>query len=454
MNPSEFKRILELGLGRAIVFLQTHDSSPYHDAILAACLHDTRYDGQVESRRSQYLFDVIQLTNNLAFFRDPILAALENTTDPESYTTSQLSGLAAHFAQNGDQRARQIIYDQFVTHLGSEEFNEIRRAYDVFLVDDLNGLLFVAERYGEKLLSDNDWQPIPWFDDPEDQADDDERAQWAAVTQAAATNPRIAAFVGYEREYHIRGQSRRRSNKAKQIPYDQFKKVLIDSKTQTRSGFTIRRWALVASDDDITRAATDLVSLDPQTDQDVLIRYLWLFDKRPFPLDPQKLIDLVRSAPGALEHDENDWLLPKYQVVLRAIYALKNISHPAVRDLALQLIDEGHWLRWAVDLLALNWQTDDWTFIANLAAREMDRDTYHGFGLGVMHILDARLLPDAASALLTLYERDPCSECRDHIVHSLQKIDHVPDWMIEECKYDANLYLREWASEKFPFSIS
>jgi hypothetical protein len=35
----EFEWILRIGLGRAILHLQKHDSKPYRDVMLDACLH-------------------------------------------------------------------------------------------------------------------------------------------------------------------------------------------------------------------------------------------------------------------------------------------------------------------------------------------------------------------------------------------------------------------------------
>ena len=36
------------------------------------------------------------------------------------------------------------------------------------------------------------------------------------------------------------------------------------------------------------------------------------------------------------------------------------------------------------------------------------------------------------------YELSPCSFCREYAVGMLQGLECLPEWMIEECRWDAN----------------
>jgi hypothetical protein len=40
--------------------------------------------------------------------------------------------------------------------------------------------------------------------------------------------------------------------------------------------------------------------------------------------------------------------------------------------------------------------------------------------------------------LLHIYENNPCTNCRTKTVEQLAAIDRLPDWMREECRYDAS----------------
>ena len=73
LNKSEFEKSLRIGLGSAILHLQSQDYSLYEDSILNACLHNISYDPQIEGYKTSYLIDIINLTDNADFFREQIL---------------------------------------------------------------------------------------------------------------------------------------------------------------------------------------------------------------------------------------------------------------------------------------------------------------------------------------------------------------------------------------------
>src|SRR4051794_649608 len=80
---SEFRSLLEKGLGRAIVYLQTHDAAPFREVILHACTHDLRFDRQLEPSRGRYLFDLVQHTQEPEYYRERILASLQQPGEGE-----------------------------------------------------------------------------------------------------------------------------------------------------------------------------------------------------------------------------------------------------------------------------------------------------------------------------------------------------------------------------------
>src|SRR5437870_3493723 len=120
MEVTEFKRLLDIGLGRAILFLQNHDATPYRDAILNACLHNMALDRQFEGSRAAYMLDVIHLTGQQSFYRQQILSALNNLQpDADDHDVDQLLNFARLFALQGDSEARDLIYtalNQTVSH--------------------------------------------------------------------------------------------------------------------------------------------------------------------------------------------------------------------------------------------------------------------------------------------------------------------------------------------------
>ncbi len=62
MTTELFAEWLFRGLGRPYLYLQSHDSTPYLDVLLHACLYNPVYDRQCEGSRANYLFGLISLT--------------------------------------------------------------------------------------------------------------------------------------------------------------------------------------------------------------------------------------------------------------------------------------------------------------------------------------------------------------------------------------------------------
>lgn len=442
MEVSEFKRILEIGLGRAILFLQTHDATPYREVILEACLHDTRQDSIMEYRRSTYLFEVITLTGSLEFFREPILQALKNAPDPNAKDTNQLVGLATCFAEQGDQEARQLVYDDYVAHLTSDNCNGFLRSHDLITLDGVDGFLFAAEWFGKRLPEVTKYSSPYFFPREKEEWDEQDWAYWDASTRRAVDNPYLAAYVEFEQRRQQEPPRSRRRKPLSSLPYDKFKHAI----PIADRGFWLGIWGEKANEADLELAANDLLALDMQTDLELLRKYLSIFSDRRFPLDPQKLIDLASQARnGPPSYDEHDVYTPHTRLTIAALNALANIAHPSVRQLAFDLLESPQWITHAGILLKSNWQISDWYVLETLTRESFDSWDFHGLGTDIQKIFDDHPGPEAAPTLLNLYEYGPCSECRQRIVEALESIQAVPEWMRAECRYDANLDLREWA---------
>jgi hypothetical protein len=59
VEKAELRGILQLGLGRAILYAQLQDMCEFRDVILDACLHCYSYDIQIEGTRASYMHDLV-----------------------------------------------------------------------------------------------------------------------------------------------------------------------------------------------------------------------------------------------------------------------------------------------------------------------------------------------------------------------------------------------------------
>jgi hypothetical protein len=124
-----------------------------------------------------------------------------------------------------------------------------------------------------------------------------------------------------------------------------------------------------------------------------------------------------------------------------ALLALTKITHPRLRDLAIQLVESSHPHRhWAADLLLNNAQPGDEELALRWYLAEQDPE--------VRHIQEIALRNTGSILILkTIYELSPCSENRACTVEDLIDRNEFPAEWLDECQYDANDATREITSE-------
>src|SRR6266540_4479079 len=80
LDGSEFASALQKGQGRALLHVMAYGLDAVADLVLDACLHDQRYDSQVESSRAPWLFQMFSKSGQYLRFRDLILEHLKAET--------------------------------------------------------------------------------------------------------------------------------------------------------------------------------------------------------------------------------------------------------------------------------------------------------------------------------------------------------------------------------------
>jgi hypothetical protein len=424
MEVPEFVRVVAVGLGRAVLHLQSHDAAPYRDTILPACLHNMVYDTQVEEGREQYLFDLISLTGETDFYRERLSAALPATHDPRD--RGQIGAVLRLFAERGDETSRTALYDAF-TAAGGRDVSAL--GDQIVELDGVPGLLFVAQQLSTGDCDSWSLEHLVWLAKEMDGLDVVARA----LADASATDSRVAAFAAAARaalapeedsgERAAAIQQRRREEAA---DYERLRQRLEAGDGKAASLLWL--WGSEASESELVRAATDLLR---ESEPWRLRAYLRLFHRRRFPLDPAPLLALARSADETTAH--------------QALYALGLVEHPAVRSLALDLLSRGDGRGAA--LFVGNYEDGDYARLEQALSSWQDRDGLHGLGFNLRKVVAAHPTPAASPALMALYERGPCALCRYGAVQLLQQVASVPSWMYAECRHDADPAIRELVGE-------
>lgn len=362
LGVDEFERTLKMGLGRTVLYLKNHDSRPYENAILGACLHNLAYDPQLECDRSEYLLELIALTGRKDFYRDAVLDALR-----------------ASYGSKAD-RAQQV---ELAYKLIADDDHEVRQ-----FLDELA------------------------FQPPYDEVGDE------------APRPQ-------------------KSLDLKNVSYSQLKKLLTD-RTVDSIPFRLSSWGKQASDDDILKAARDLLALSDDHIMQINA-YLDIFYRRAFPLVPTRLIEWAKAI-----GDQPLWTgsgrNPEAHMALKALNALEQVYHPAVGELALWLIQAQKSAGRAVGLLAANFAAGDWGLIANLTLEPLTDENYHDLACSVCDVFEAHPDSEAVPALENLYEYGWCSYCRYQIVGALISLNALSPSLLLECRHDASTDIRTLVS--------
>jgi hypothetical protein len=379
------------GLGRAVLYLKTHDSRACREALLHACTHNVIYDRQCEESRTPYLLELIELSCDVEFYRNGILDALKSEDDEADQ--GQIFELAASFAEKGDSEIKQSMYAAF-----ARDGFGLTAADELVRLDGLAGLVFVAKSFGTEDPEERPWQFRHLLETLEKYHD------------KQALPAELENFWRELREYEELCERERQKGRPPRPDYEMVKHSLPRFASV---------WAHNASIQELEMAADDLLA---ETEDERLVAYLRMFRLRPFPRAIDRLLELARS--------END------RVAVGALVALSKIQDERVRALGLDLMAVAK-CGYAVDLLTHNSQDGDYRIIERLLQKRSEADDYHRLGQGVRGFVEAHRSVEAERALLLLYENGPCALCRHGVVEELIAINRFPDWMRAECQYDA-----------------
>ncbi len=421
MTHLEFQNALEMGFGRAIQHLKTHNPEQYIDEILAVC-----FDGW--SKDSPYLVDVFELTDTPAKFLSFIQhLLLKDVEQPDTRRDWQLMEVLLEIAKRGSKKARQTLYEVFEKRLTAYQRFTTWDAYpdrQIRKLDGIAGLKFILEKFGEVLIRDSTCvipANIIRFA-AEDLGEDLVNlsiAQWKRESVA------IAAFIKAEK-------SRPKNRIPKSIQHLPYKQIASRIKRSKKvSEYQLGLWGKQASKKEFLLAAKDLLRIrSPKC----LRLYLRIFTNRAFPLAHQHLLKLANH--------------PKEEVAAIALLALGQIKHPEVRDFALQYEPKPNecWDN-AIGLLERNYQLGDALFIEQVLKKAVSGSNLHDSIFTALRIFERNPHPEALPSLLFIYEHTYCEFCRKDDIQLLEQIGVLPDSILEECVFDASLEIRAWAKE-------
>jgi hypothetical protein len=437
-TPADFAGLLARGSGRAHLILESDHSGIYDDVLVAECLRNDPYDYQLEGGRAEYLHELAELAGVADRLAAAMVEALDSDDDYHIDYRFEMASILVRDGKPGLREAMWSAFERLVDRWSDTPRNSwpmTDLALELIRLDGLPAVIRVCHQLGRIALADSDY----YWDHDYLLSDAREMPGGSAIDEALArerlSDPLIDAYLKAVAKEPAKSSAssdarKRRWELSWAEARDEIERV---ARTTTETGFGWWRWGQQASSENFALAARALVDL-PRDDPALLRAYVSIFAKRPFPLDPGTLVELLDD--------------PREKVAWFAANALEQIKHPSVRTAALRMAEQGPLRQRAIDLLATNWEPGDEEVVERLLAGEDDRERLHSLGLGLHDVVKAHESSSLVTALLLGYERTPCSMCRHGIVESLTRLAALPDELRAECLWDGDADTRSLVSRE------
>ena len=407
---------MHLGLGRGIVYARDNDTGPFRSAILDACLHCGAVDPQCEGTRALYMYELVNATPDREFYRGAIQKALPGHGD--DWDAVQCFRLASYMAMDGDDRARQAMYEAFRPGPRMAELMGV----DFVQMDGMEGFLFAAKSVGAMLAAGLTGVDEGYlYSHATETCGEDKTGK--ALRSAGESEPQIETYRLAAEAHREESQGDSRLNEVRGLTWPELK-----SRLPELAAFWLRLWGEHADSENLVLAAHDLLAAETPEDR---LQYLRVFQRRAFPLEHSCLLRLAEH------HDE--------KVAHAACIALANMADPAIRELAFRVSEScGVGREHSISLLCRNAAPGDDEIALCWFEKEEDPHVRHRLGRALRTFWEQH--PNVSTEvrmLLSHYEKGPCSFCREGVLSRLLKLNALPDAVREECAFDSDDEIRE-----------
>ena len=430
MKQKEFKRTMQLGLGRCVqTLMQSADKERYRRIVLWGCLHNLSFDTQCEGPRTWYVFKLASLFKDDSYFVQPTIEAFHKCSTNRYWDFSHFLGVLAHFAENESVAAREAIqakYDELYARLQkrrSEKNGDLTGCFESLcicrteldgdkafrkIIDDLEFLFAENPRY--------DREDFNWFYT---------RAKDQFVAKAEQIDELLEAAAELVESA---------LPNVKMDPKTADELITFANDTENLYPFPILYFARKASRSEKEKLAEYILS---EKDDAKKAWFLKAFAEiiMPFPGPVELLISWSKS--------ENEGLSEA------SFEALKVVKGMAVHEYGMELLNDPKRKDVSICMLLTNYcEADEEMLLKTLNSMQIDyADTisWHGIVLHIIHLFKHNT-GLSKEFLLWIYEHSLCSCCRAEVVHELDKRNWLSCDLICECQNDSNEDIRKFVS--------
>jgi hypothetical protein len=409
----EFLNSAKRGTGEACIIIRNYPEIDFSKELRKVCLRNFSYDGQCESSRAPYLFDLISHSEKQEKIKVAIIKKLA-VEERDTWSLVQLFDLAKIFAQQGEQDARDAIYNRYLNRpINGSDW----AGYDQILeLDGLEGLYYVAEKIGRTIETNPDGFVVDYIPDQFQKNNGDVMDK---LESAAATNHYIGFFLSKVKKANIDQANYKREI---EVFSDAIEEVL---KTKAKPYLINKKW---------NNAELDKISMQLMIEKDKSkqTKLLLPFNKNKFPGDARFILQLATKHPSE-----------RNELGRNAINALRNIESASVRDFAIERILTDSKPDRFTGILKLNYKNGDYKLLTNLVEKTDNADVIESLTIQYVSIFNHNKTSECREPLEALYNKMTCGIHRTDIVKILMDNGVLSVKIRDEIKYDCNSDTRQ-----------
>ena len=417
----QFLNSLKRGTGEAYLIAKNNPKTDFSNQIIKGVLNIFAYDGQCEGNRAQYIFDIISISKQKDKIRNAVLQGLA-TEQTDTWNLTHLFALAKLFAKQNDNEVKQAIYNRFLNN--PIEGSDWVGAYEILELDGLNGLFYVAEKFGKYIEQNpDDWQDgwiIKRFQDENKNIKVDEE-----LKKKAKTNKFIRIYLDSIK----RTNKSQEKHKTKPTKYND----IIDEVLNSKPFISFRRKRNLTNEE-IHQIAKRLID---ETDKTNIEKLLDIFDFYKFPYDSQIILDFGKQNRTS-----------KNRIVENAIDALKHLKSKDIRNFALDKIQKSKNPIDYLEILVSNYKSGDYKLLSEIANKTNNEHKIEQLAGIYTDIYKANKTKECKEALEILYQKMNCAIHRNGIVELLNENKVLSDKIGDEIKFDSYLETRKLLEKK------
>ena len=412
----QFLNSLKRGTGEAYLIVKDNPKIDFSNQIIKGALNIYAYDGQSEGNRAQYIFDIISISKQWNKIRQAVLQGLATEQD-DTWNLTHLFALAKLYAQQKDTEVRQAIYDRFLTN--QIEGSDWVGAYEILEIDGLNGLFYVAEKFGKHIEKNpDDWQDdqiIKRFQ---------KKNKDIKVFEKLKKKAKTSKFIRIYLENIKSTKSNQENHKTKPTKY----KDILDEVLNSKPHFSFFRKRNL-TDDEVNQIAMRLID---ETDKSNIERLLDIFYFYKFPYDSQLILDFAKQK-----------RTNKNRIVEYAVNALKHLKSKDIRNFALDKIKNSKNPIDYLEILVSNYKSGDFKLLSDFVDKTNNEHKIEQLAGIYSEIYKANKKKECKKPLEILYSKMNCAIHRNGIVKILIENKVLTDKINNEIKFDCDLETRK-----------